>query len=67
MLYSKSLTKHVIDLSDLFTEQLMSTRGRVIVVGAGMAGLSAAEHLFKSGFTDVLILEASDRYRSNLV
>ncbi|XP_048759004.2 spermine oxidase-like [Ostrea edulis] len=39
----------------------MSTRGSVIVVGAGMAGLSAAEHLVQSGFTDVQILEASDR------
>jgi flavin-dependent dehydrogenase len=41
----------------------MSTRGSVIVVGAGIAGLSAAEHLFKSGFTDVMVLEASDRYK----
>ncbi|XP_048759001.2 spermine oxidase-like isoform X2 [Ostrea edulis] len=39
----------------------MSTKGSVIVVGAGMAGLSAAEHLVQSGFTDVQVLEASDR------
>jgi NADPH-dependent 2,4-dienoyl-CoA reductase/sulfur reductase-like enzyme len=45
-----------------FFNRKMSARGRVIVVGAGIAGLSAAEHLFQSGFTDVLILEASDRY-----
>ncbi|XP_062613307.1 spermine oxidase-like [Saccostrea cucullata] len=39
----------------------MSMRGSVVIVGAGMAGLSAAEHLIRSGFTDVVILEASDR------
>lgn len=40
---------------------MSSLRASVIVVGAGMAGLSAAQHLFNAGFTDVQILEASDR------
>ena len=35
---------------------------KVIVIGAGMAGLSAASQLFKSGIRDVLVLEASNRY-----
>lgn len=42
----------------------MTTRGhdvRIIIVGAGIAGLSAAHHLMKNGFANVLVLEASDR------
>jgi monoamine oxidase len=34
--------------------------GRVIIVGAGLAGLSAGYRLKQKGY-DVLILEASDR------
>lgn len=36
------------------------TRSDVIVIGAGLAGLSAARHLLASG-TDVTVLEARDR------
>ena len=36
-------------------------RAKVVVIGAGIAGLSAASHLYKSGLSDVVILEASDR------
>ena len=34
---------------------------RVVIVGAGVAGLSAAHHLIKNGFDNVVILEATDR------
>ena len=34
---------------------------RVIVIGAGMAGLSAANRLVKGGIHDVVVLEARDR------
>ena len=37
-------------------------RARVVVVGAGMAGLSAANHLVTNGMKDVLVLEAAHRY-----
>ena len=33
----------------------------VVVVGAGIAGLSAAHRLFAVGFRDVTLLEASDK------
>lgn len=35
---------------------------RVIIIGAGIAGLSAAEHLVSHGIQDITILEANDRY-----
>ncbi|XP_029449295.1 spermine oxidase isoform X2 [Rhinatrema bivittatum] len=34
---------------------------RIVVIGAGLAGLSATKSLLEKGFTDVTILEASDR------
>uniref|UniRef100_A0A8C5X142 Spermine oxidase n=1 Tax=Malurus cyaneus samueli TaxID=2593467 RepID=A0A8C5X142_9PASS len=34
---------------------------RIVVIGAGLAGLSAAKALLESGFTDVTVLEASER------
>lgn len=34
---------------------------RVVVIGAGVAGLAAAKVLLKRGFTDVTVLEALDR------
>ncbi|XP_048395420.1 spermine oxidase isoform X2 [Stegostoma tigrinum] len=34
---------------------------RIVVIGAGLAGLSAAKKLLANGFTDIVILEASER------
>ena len=34
---------------------------KIVIVGAGIAGISAAHHLVKNGFTNVIVLEASDR------
>uniref|UniRef100_A0A669F855 Spermine oxidase n=2 Tax=Oreochromis TaxID=8139 RepID=A0A669F855_ORENI len=33
---------------------------RIVVIGAGLAGLAATKILLKNGFTDVSVLEASD-------
>lgn len=33
---------------------------RIVVIGAGLAGLAATKVLLKNGFTDVTVLEASD-------
>ncbi|EDX05474.1 GD24185 [Drosophila simulans] len=35
---------------------------QIVVVGAGLAGLSAAQHLLSNGFRRTVILEATDRY-----
>ncbi|KAH8297944.1 hypothetical protein KR018_001904, partial [Drosophila ironensis] len=35
---------------------------RVVVIGAGLSGLSAAQHLLGHGFRHTLVLEATDRY-----
>lgn len=35
---------------------------KVVIVGAGMAGLSAAQRLATCGITDFTVLEATDRY-----
>ncbi|RXM33137.1 Spermine oxidase, partial [Acipenser ruthenus] len=36
-------------------------RPRIVVIGAGLAGLAATKTLLENGFTDVTVLEASDR------
>ncbi|KAH8412980.1 hypothetical protein KR009_007272, partial [Drosophila setifemur] len=35
---------------------------RVVVIGAGLSGLSAAQHLLSHGFRRTVVLEATDRY-----
>ncbi|XP_069023587.1 spermine oxidase [Embiotoca jacksoni] len=42
--------------SDLRTHR----QPRIVVIGAGLAGLAATKVLLKNGFTDVTVLEASD-------
>ena len=34
---------------------------KVAIIGAGMAGLSAANHLIENGIKDIVVLEARDR------
>nr|QEL52206.1 dopa decarboxylase [Bactrocera dorsalis] len=39
----------------------------VVVIGAGLAGLSAANHLIKNGFKQTIVLEATDRYGGRII
>lgn len=41
---------------------LLQSQPRVIIVGAGIAGLSAAQTLRQAGLENVLVLEASERF-----
>lgn len=34
---------------------------KVVIIGAGIAGISAAEYLYRNGYTDVTVLEATNR------
>lgn len=40
---------------------------KVIIIGAGMAGLSAANHLIKNGLKDFRILEARGRIGGRII
>jgi monoamine oxidase len=48
-------------------ESVSSNRCRILIIGAGMAGLSAASHLVKNGITDFKILEARNRIGGRIV
>ncbi|GFR94168.1 lysine-specific histone demethylase 1 homolog 1 [Elysia marginata] len=55
-------------LNDWHTAGVTKLRSKVkiVVVGAGLAGLSAAEELLGNGFKDIIVLEASDRVGGRL-
>lgn len=40
---------------------------KILIIGAGMAGLSAATHLLKNGETDFLIVEARGRIGGRII
>lgn len=40
---------------------------RILIIGAGIAGLSAAHHLVKGGETNFKILEARDRIGGRII
>lgn len=40
---------------------------RILIIGAGMAGLSAANHLIKNGITDFKVLEARSRIGGRII
>lgn len=44
-----------------------STNVKVLIIGAGMAGLSAANHLLQNGCDDFLIVEARGRVGGRIV
>ncbi|KAG4067710.1 hypothetical protein HA402_005482 [Bradysia odoriphaga] len=61
-------TMQSIQIKNLSTNSLDSShevKGEhpsVVIIGAGMAGISAAETLLKNGIADIKILEATERY-----
>ena len=38
-----------------------SNKPRIIIIGAGISGITAGNHLIKSGYDNFVILEASSR------
>lgn len=40
---------------------------KVVIIGAGMAGLSSANHLIKNGCSDFAILEARNRVGGRII
>lgn len=49
------------------TTTTSSNKCKVLIIGAGMAGLSAANHLIKNGLTDFKILEARSRIGGRII
>jgi monoamine oxidase len=49
------------------SERIYSNRCKILIIGAGMSGLSAASHLVKNGVTDFKILEARNRIGGRIV
>ncbi|XP_034661627.1 peroxisomal N(1)-acetyl-spermine/spermidine oxidase [Drosophila subobscura] len=45
----------------------VSTNAKILIIGAGMAGLSAANHLLQNGCDDFLIVEARGRVGGRIV
>ena len=40
---------------------------KIVIIGAGMAGLSAANHLLKNNINDFIILEARNRVGGRII
>lgn len=53
------------DAGDAATK--VSHKCQVLIIGAGMAGLSAAHHLVQNGLTDFKILEARSRIGGRII
>lgn len=43
------------------TDSVPNRKAQVVVIGAGLAGLAAAQRLYKSGIRNVVVLEAQGR------
>lgn len=48
-------------------DEKQSKHVEIVIIGAGMAGLSAANHLMQNGRSDFLILEARSRIGGRII
>lgn len=48
-------------MEDGIQEKLRKRQPKIVIVGGGIAGLAAGKYLELEGFTDYVVLEASDR------
>ena len=62
-IYSKSKTSRFQEMAASTNDlvDVKSSSCKVLIIGAGMAGLSAANHLLKNAEPDFLIVEARSR------
>lgn len=61
-MYAQSCGLSTITNSSYSTQNVHNEHPSVVIIGAGMAGLSAAETLLTNGIKNIKILEATDRY-----
>lgn len=54
-------------MSENETKKTEQNNYQVIIIGGGMAGLSAANHLAKNGIDDFRILEARNRLGGRII
>ena len=49
------------DIFELLMEAQNMIQKRVVIAGAGAAGIAAATRLYENGITDIVVLEAENR------
>lgn len=60
--YFKTIILLTLATSSISTAIIVKKQPKIVIVGAGLSGITAAVHLIKNGFKNLKILEAEDRY-----